>query len=210
MALFWATFVISFLGSIHPGQVNMAVLHTTLKRHFGAGLWVAVGGALPEIIYGWLAVTGVLFFEQNPLIYKMLRWAIIPILAGLGVLTILQKEKKERAFADLSELSNYRWQYFGKGLGLGLLNPQLLPFWTVMALHFQSYPMLRISTWGHRLLFVAGASLGAWVLLALYAWVAHRQQVFLLHHFRGKRLDWAIGLSFIAMALFELVRLWLQ
>ena len=56
--LFAIAFVASLLGSLQAGPVNLAVLHTTLRQGQRAGLRVAVGGSLPELLYAGLAAAG--------------------------------------------------------------------------------------------------------------------------------------------------------
>ena len=90
LLIFCLTFGISFLGSVHPGPVNLSVVQATLRRGYRTGLWLAAGGCVPEIIYGLLAVQGVKLFEQLPGLFEALRIAVVPVLLGLGALTILR------------------------------------------------------------------------------------------------------------------------
>ncbi|MFC0185922.1 LysE family transporter [Pseudarcicella hirudinis] len=68
IAVFLVTTIISFLGSIHPGPLNMCVIQSTLQRNLKTGILITIGGVLPEIIYGWLALRGVDFFEKNEVV----------------------------------------------------------------------------------------------------------------------------------------------
>jgi threonine/homoserine/homoserine lactone efflux protein len=199
--IFIVTFIISFLGSIHPGLVNVAVVRTTLARGLRAGLWVGVGGSLPELIYGWLAVAGVLFFEQHPQVYQWMRIAIVPLLIVMGVLTIIQKPKPPQESAVPSDGMS-----MSKGFLLGMVNPQLLPFWTVMVFNYQGFKYLKISSYVHQTAFVAGAALGAFGVLWVYAQIAHRNRNFIFENLSPRQLNWAIGLAMIGMGLYEWLR----
>ena len=66
LTVFLVVSVISFVGSIHPGTVNLAVVQTTLGHSRRAGLYLALGGSLPELVYSLLAVNGLMLLTQTP------------------------------------------------------------------------------------------------------------------------------------------------
>jgi succinate-acetate transporter protein len=89
---------------------------------------------------------------------------------------------------------------------LGMVNPQLLPFWTVMVFNYQGFKYLKISSYVHQTAFVAGAALGAFGVLWVYAQIAHRNRNFIFENLSPRQLNWAIGLAMIGMGLYEWLR----
>lgn len=207
LSIFSLTFLISFLGSVHPGPVNLSVVQATLRRGFRTGLWLAAGGCVPEIVYGLLAVQGVKLFERLPGLFEALRIAVVPVLLGLGALTIV---RSYRASAPEPKPEvNVRGRYsFGQGLVLSLLNPQLLPFWVVILVWYHGHPWLRVGTAAQQGAFVAGTSLGAFGILWVYARLVHRHRARIDRYLHAERFDRAMGWGFVGLALWQAANLW--
>lgn len=93
MLIFIITFFISFLGSIHPGPLNLSVIQITLRTNISWGLFMALGGIIPEIVYGYLTVEGVMIFEKYLLTFQAIKRAVIPTLSGMGFLEITKTKK---------------------------------------------------------------------------------------------------------------------
>ena len=55
--------------------------------------------------------------------------------------------------------------YVCKGFSLAILNPQLLPFWIMVQVYFNSVQLLQLKTEVHKVAYVLGAGLGAFILL---------------------------------------------
>lgn len=203
MLIFLITFFISFVGSIHPGPLNISVIQTTLKKGFYPALLMAFGGVVPEIIYGYLAVEGVMIFEKYPSVFNLMQWAVIPILFFLGIQQIIasRKIKREIAYSKIIYSSSI------KGFLLSLFNPQLLPYWIIVLINYQNYNYLKISELSDKLLFVLGTSMGAFALNYVYAYLAlrHREKIFM--YLNKNRFEQIIGGTFIIMGFFQLVKL---
>jgi threonine/homoserine/homoserine lactone efflux protein len=200
MSIFFATFIISFLGSVHPGPLNVSVIEITLKNSLKAGLLMIVGGIIPEIFYSLLAVEGVLFFQTNLIIFKILQWAMVAILLFMAIMAINAKEKPIKN-------QNIGANIFMKGLGLSFLNPQLIVFWLLIVVYFQGISLLRLSSIFDKLAFVFGAAAGAFALNYLYASWAFAKRDFIFKHINQKLFNLLIGGSFIIMAIIQVVKL---
>jgi threonine/homoserine/homoserine lactone efflux protein len=208
MLIFIITFIISFLGSIHPGPLNLSVIQITLRKNLSLGLLMALGGIIPEIIYGYLAVEGVMIFEKNPLLFQIMKWAVVPILLIMGYLE-LTKRKKNSNVNDYAfeEISSEKWKTISKGFFLSLFNPQLLPFWIIILVNYQNYEYLRISGLSDKIWFVLGTSTGALALNYVYARIASvkREQIF--RTLNQNRFEQYIGWTFLGMGILQIVKL---
>ena len=218
MLIFLITFFISFVGSIHPGPLNLSVIQTTLQKGFLAALLLAFGGVIPEIIYGYLAVEGVMIFEEYPTVFQYMQWAVIPILLGLGIQQIIAS----RQFKPIVENVKISGQIASRGVStrgastrgastqgffLSLFNPQLLPYWIVILINYQNYDFLKIIDLSDKISFVLGASLGAFALNYLYAYVAQRQRERIFKYLNQRHFEQIIGWTFIIMGLLQVVKL---
>ena len=208
MLIFIITFIISFLGSIHPGPLNLSVIQITLRKNMTLGLLMALGGIIPEIIYGYLAVEGIMIFEKYPLIFQIMKWAVIPILLIMGYLE-LSKKKKNKTINDYAfeEITSEKWKTISKGFFLSLFNPQLLPFWIVILVNYQNYNLLKINNLLDKIWFILGTSTGAFALNYVYAHVASvkREQIFGL--LNQNKFEQIIGWTFVGMGVLQIIKL---
>ena len=208
MLIFIITFIISFLGSIHPGPLNLSVIQITLRKNMVLGLLMALGGIIPEIIYGYLAVEGVMIFEQYPLIFQIMKWTVAPILLIMGYLELTRK-KKNKTINDYAfeEITSEKWQTISKGFFLSFFNPQLLPFWVVILVNYQNYNLLKINGLSDKIWFVLGTSTGAFALNYVYARIASvkREQIFGL--LNQNCFEQIIGWTFVGMGVLQIIKL---
>lgn len=213
MLIFLITFFISFVGSIHPGPLNLSVIQTSLQKGFFTALLLAFGGVIPEIIYGYFAVEGVMIFEKYPSVFHWMQWAVVPMLWGLGIQQIIAsrqskqilKNTKKSSLSVPKEVSTPGAST--RGFFLSLFNPQLLSYWIVILINYQNYDFLKIIEFQDKILFVFGASLGAFALNYLYAYIAykHRERIFM--YLNQKKIGQVIGGTFIIMGILQVIKL---
>ncbi|MEA5461829.1 LysE family transporter [Arcicella sp. LKC2W] len=204
MLIFLLTFFISFVGSIHPGPLNLSVIQMTLKKGLGIGLLVALGGVIPEIIYGYLAVEGVMIFEKYPTVFSIMQWAVVPILLVLGFVQINASKTNK---TEIKNTESNHINSVGKGFFLSLFNPQLLPYWIVILVNYQNYQLLKIYTLTNKLFFVLGTSTGAFALNYVYAYIAYKQREKIFKYLNQNRFEQIIGWTFILMGLIQGIKL---
>jgi threonine/homoserine/homoserine lactone efflux protein len=219
MLIFLITFLISFIGSIHPGPLNLSVIQTTLQKSLTPALLMALGGVIPEIIYGYLAVEGVMIFEKYPIVFKVMQWAVVPILLFLGIQQIIasrQTKKEIISSQNITQGASTRGASTRgastrgastRGFFLSLFNPQLLPYWIVILANYQNYESLRISDLSDKILFVLGTSTGAFALNYVYAYIAHTQREKIFKYLNQNRFEQIIGWTFVGMGLLQIVKL---
>lgn len=201
--IFFVTCFISFVGSLQLGPVNLAVIRATIRHNLRTGLWLACGGCLPEVLYGFLALRGVMFFEEHPDIFRALQWGVVPVLWIVGLRLVLKKT------TDLQETTSpkSRRVTFTEGFILALFNPQLIAFWTVMLLNFQHYKFLKISNTTHKIAFLLGTSVGAFGILYLFAHLANRHRERIFQRLQGNRFNQVIGGILILLGVVQLVKI---
>lgn len=207
LLLFLVVSVISFAGSIHPGTVNLAVVQTTLSQNRRAGLWLALGGSLPEIGYSALAAGGLMLIPVHSIWTVVLPYVPIPVLLGAGIASFRQKPV-------LLTVTTGRPTSlpFWKGVALGGTNPQLLPFWSAVWLYLTQVTignqlLVPAGQPGSHWVFALGTAAGAFGLLGLVAWLADWQRQRIVQHLNGSWINRLTGGLFIGMALWQTMRL---
>jgi len=201
--IFLITAVVSFLGSVQLGSVNLAVIQTTLNKNFSAGLMVAIGGCLPEIIYATLALEGLAFIQQNQSWLDILNILMIPIFGTIGIIYFLQKSPDPSL--PKASTSNHKTNFL-KGFLLALINPELLPFWFFISVYLNKY--IAIDSVAAKIAFVSGAVAGAFGILYLFALISSRKQQKIQQLLRNYPINKIIGIIFMVLALFQLVKIY--
>jgi threonine/homoserine/homoserine lactone efflux protein len=153
--IFLLTALISFAGSLQVGPVNYFVMETGLRQNRMAAILVAAGGSIPEFIYSVLAITIGISLQQTPTFFLAFKWITIALLLGLSIYYFFKKVV-QNAQSDFSKKGS-----FLKGFTLGLLNPQLLPFWLVVYTSFFTSTGLSITSLSEQIAFITGTGIGA-------------------------------------------------
>lgn len=150
----------SFVGSLQAGLVNTAVLAHTIQRGAEAGRRMAIGGAIPELLYAGVA------FQFAALLLDWMGLSRAGIGLLVGVILILIGLYFVVLFKPVFALDEVRLKASGvrKGLVLGLLNPQLLLFWCGVKLMITAFGV-GANGWLDLAAFALGAFAGALVLL---------------------------------------------
>ena len=199
--LFLVVAVISFIGSIQIGAVSMAVIQTTLSRSRSAGIWVALGGSIPEFIFSFIALKGLLYLQQNQTIIDWLNLLIIPIFLLLGLYNFFQKESDNDEEAVIETSKNFD---FAKGFSLGMLNPQLLPFWFFSLVYISKY--FSINTLSAKYAFVLGTGVGAFAILMLFVQLTHRYHLHIKKVLKNYPINRLMAFVFIGLALIQAIK----
>lgn len=135
LLLFFIATAASFIGSLQAGLVNTAVLAHTIQRGRDAGRRMAIGGALPELLYAALAFQFATWALNGlGLDHRGIALLVGSILIGIGIYFFF-------FFKPTFELESVPLKASGvrKGLVLGLLNPQLILFWCGVRLSLSSF-----------------------------------------------------------------------
>ncbi len=199
--IFLVVAIISFAGSIHLGGVNLAVVETTLRRNLSAGILVAIGGSIPEFIYSFLALKGLFFLQKNQAILDLLNFIIIPVFFIIGVFYLIQKQTKKPQNNRSISSKNID---FLKGFSLGMLNPQLLPFWFFMLVYLSK--VFIINSLSSKYAFVLGTGFGAFAVLFLFAYFTKRYQNYFDNILKKYAVNQLMGLVFISLAVLQIFK----
>jgi threonine/homoserine/homoserine lactone efflux protein len=160
--LFAVATVASFIGSLQAGVVNTAVLAHTIKWGRQAGRRMAIGGAIPELVYGAVAYVGAGWLVDTlGLDGRGITLVVASILLLLGIYFLFLYHPRPAAVGEDKLAGDLR-----RGMLLGFANPQLLLFWCGVRLLVGSWQLdsggvLAVIAFG------AGAFTGAIILLMI-------------------------------------------
>jgi threonine/homoserine/homoserine lactone efflux protein len=169
--LFLVTAIISFVGSLTPGPVNVAVFHTAINGNLKQSLAVAIGGALPEILYSalamWCSIYILYFSTVSTVIYSV----SIVLFVVFGIILFFDKSTTNKY-----TLFNKPKHSFLFGFCSGILNPMLFTFWLMVITLIQNSGYFLFDSLALKISFVVGCAVGAFILLALVSWFAIKKR----------------------------------
>lgn len=195
--IFGVSFLISFIGSVQFGPVNLAVIRGYLVQGRSASVLIAIGGVLPEFIYSWLAISSI---NKNLIGYfKFLNWFVAILFFIIGIYYFFKKQQ------PLNLLGNDAVKKLNlmNGFFLALLNVQLFPFWASMVIFLQEGKFLNQVNFTVKLAFSLGATIGAFTLLLLIIEVANHRRDFLVNKLERMNLNKIYGTLFFILAVVQ-------
>ncbi len=195
---FLSAAVISFIGSLQPGPVNMAVVFTASNRQFKKSLFVAFGGSVPELFMCFVAIRFSSLIIGYEVVIKQFSIWFLSLLIPIGIWLFFSK-----AVNKIKE-QNGSSSGFVLGFLLGLFNPQLILFWMAIVtwLNLRGFGfdknLLQIS-------FAFGTGAGAFALhMGLLYLLKQTSESRLVNHINtyGNKI---IGIIFVVIGLINLV-----
>lgn len=203
LLIFFCSALVSVVGSLQLGPVNLYVINSTLFRDKYAAYCVAIGGCIPEFIYCSLAVYANDYLSQFNTIQQVFRIVLIVILLILAAGYFMKKNTKVEGDLNSNNLRS-GGKAFVKGFSLALLNPQLLPFWILIQVYFNSIVQLKLISMPHRISFILGAGIGAFGLLVILIRLVEKHKEKILSKINFNYFNKALGLLFLLIAMQQL------
>ena len=187
----------AIIGGLPFGLVNLTVLNVTFERGNRAGIKVAHGAALVEVVFGLTALFagGLLasYIEGNLII----SYATAAVLIIGGIFFILKKQGSSTTRETGSS-------GFLKGVLLNLVSIQVFLFWILAIAFLSSRELLQydiLST----LLFVSGIWLGKMAVLWMYMNLSNR--ILSRSRIITKNINTIIGIVLFGLALFQILKI---
>jgi threonine/homoserine/homoserine lactone efflux protein len=168
IAFLWA-FFFSFVGSIPPATINLTVVQLGLEHKVNIALRLSLAAALVEYPYAWIAIKFEHLITASPMIEKNFQLITAVVILVMGVLNLSASSNKPSKLSEKISNSGFR-----RGLLLGILNPLAIPYWIGMVALLTGQKWLDLSTTIRVQAFLFGVSLGAFILLALLAYLAQK------------------------------------
>ncbi len=196
---FASAFTISFLGSIQPGPVNLAVLTSSFQHKYQNAFLIALGGSWPEFMFSFMAFKLAAFVVVLPIFITYFKIAIIAVFIILAVYLWFSKANKSVSVSNKNG--------FVLGSLLAVLNPQLILFWLAAIAYLQTNQILNLFHNNYILvLFCLGAMFGALTLhvLLIYLskkWFDSKATIFL------KYADKIVASIFAFLAIFQTIKI---
>ncbi|MDH5608850.1 MAG: LysE family translocator [Cyclobacteriaceae bacterium] len=178
--------LVSFLGSIPPGTINVSVMQLSIQGHRKAALSLGLGAAIMEFMYSGVTVYFQQYLTSNPNLthYFQFVTATVLVVIGLGNLFSKVTSKSFKSTETVRKRMSFR-----KGIMLGLLNPLTIPYWLSVTTYLDLNGWIQLDGFNFWM-YVSGISLGTFTLMISVDLLGNRFQKvadnpFLVHKVPG-------------------------
>jgi threonine/homoserine/homoserine lactone efflux protein len=166
--VFLVGLIFSFLGSIPPGTLNLAVLQLGMEYKIKTALRFSLAVAIIEYPYAWIAVVFEDWVTSSPVIvdnFQLITAIVMTVIGGFSVWSA----RKPSEFSVRFNESGFR-----RGIVLSILNPMAIPFWIGITAYLKAQGWVDLSSPVLLHSYVFGTSVGVMILLALFTFLARR------------------------------------
>lgn len=198
---FWGL-MISFLGSLPLGTLNVAAMQIGIQESIKDALYFSLGSLLVEMVYVRISLVGIDWVRKKQKLMKAMEWITLAIIAALAVGSFIAAAKHGTGHKNVILQNNMH--RFLLGAFMCAINPVQIPFWfgwsTVLFTKKILYPLN-----AHYNIYIIGIGLGTLMGNAVFIFggkwatdrIANSEQY----------LNWVIGGIFAITAIIQLWRI---
>jgi len=122
---FWGMMV-SFLGSLPLGTLNVAAMQISVQESIQNAVYFSLGSLLTEMIYVRISLVGIDWVRKQKTLFKWLEWITLGIVVALAVGSFIAASKEHHA---KNVFLNNNMHRFLLGLSMSAVSPMQIPFW---------------------------------------------------------------------------------
>jgi threonine/homoserine/homoserine lactone efflux protein len=194
-------FIISYLGSIPPGAINVSVMQMAMQGKRRAAIFFSLAASMVEFVYAGLTVKFQIFLNTKTILSEYFLFITAGALIVVGVLNLFSKQSSKDVHPETMVKGR---QGFKRGILLGALNPMTIPFWLMITAYLQNHGWVELSGMGFWS-YLIGLTAGTFFMLMTVLRLGRKftqisDNVFLVH-----RLP---GLVLIGLGIYNLVKWW--
>ncbi len=199
--IFFTGMLISFLGCLPLGILNVAVMQISVSDGIAPAIWFSLGALLVEMIYVRLSLVAMDWVRTQKRLFRWLEWITVLILFALMVssfVAALSTTEKENMVLS-STLPR-----FWLGVVMSALNPVQIPFWFGWSTVLFTKKLLQPRN-DHYNLYISGIGIGTFIGNMIFI-LGGLLLVNLLEK-NTHIIHWVIGGIFGITALIQLIRI---
>lgn len=200
MDLIWVFLIgafFSFIGSIPPGTLNLSVLQLGLEGKINTALRFALAVSIIEYPYTWIGVQFEYWITSSPMIIDNFQLVTAIVMITIGALNLWSAEKPTNFSVKFNDSG------FRRGLILSVLNPMAIPFWIGITAYLKAQGWIDLSSVALLHSYVFGTSVGAMVLLTLFAFMAKKLAGYVKNNRIVKRVP---GFTLLILGIYAFIK----
>jgi len=119
--------VISFLGSLPLGTLNVAAMQIGIQESIKDAMYFSFGSLLVEMVYVRISLVGIDWVRKQGKLMKVMEWVTLAIIVALAVGSFIAAAKDGAEAKNV--LLNNNMHRFLLGMFMCAINPVQIPFW---------------------------------------------------------------------------------
>jgi threonine/homoserine/homoserine lactone efflux protein len=123
---FWGL-MISFLGSLPLGTLNVAAMQIGIQESITNALYFSFGSLLVEMVYVRLSLVGIDWVRKQKRLMKIMEWVTLAIIIALAIGSFVAASKGSGEAKNILLQNNMH--RFLLGMFMCAINPVQIPFW---------------------------------------------------------------------------------
>ncbi len=159
---FFYGLIMGYLGLISPGMLNMTALKISLTTSKNSAVKFAFGAAIVVFVQAGIALLFADYLVKNPEIIKRLKMVGVFVFFILAIFFFYMSRKEFK-----TNTTNNKTNYIFRGILMSAINMLAIPFYLGLSIYLASIHKIIIKQ-PFILLFVIGASIGAFLLFYTY------------------------------------------
>lgn len=124
--IFFTGMLISFLGTIPLGTLNVAAMQISVSDGVTQALYFSLGALLVEIIYVRISLVGMNWVRKQKKLFRWLEWITLAIIVALAVSSFIAALSPSQ---HKNQILSNTLPRFELGLMMSAVNPMQIPFW---------------------------------------------------------------------------------
>jgi len=201
LRIFFTGMLISFLGSLPLGTLNVAAMQISISDGYHPALLFSTGSLLAEMIYVRLSLIAMDWIRKQQKIFKILEWATLVIVVALAVSSFYAAaHPKVHKNIILSSTLNR----FVLGFGMCAINPVQIPFWFGWSTVLYTKKVLLPKN-SHYNLYILGIGIGT--LFGNFVFIFGGRLIAQKINANEHILNWVIGGIFALTAIIQLYKI---
>lgn len=200
----YAGFLISFLGSLPPGTVNIILVEMAGADGLYAAAAFALGGVLAELICVKVCLMIMRRAMQFGVVTRSIRWLSLILLASLAISYFILSFR-DAPTAEPSTLFSRAGSPFFVGFFMMVINPVQLPFWLGWTTIAVDRKALNVHS-NDELFYLSGIALGSLLACALFIFIGRLISLFLVSH--QTPIRFILAVTFTMMVLLQARKMW--
>lgn len=202
LKIFFVGMLISFLGSLPLGTLNIAAMQISISDGIVQALYFSMGSLLVEIIYVRISLVAMDWVRKQKKLFLMLEWLTVIIILALAFFSFYAAFDHQTKKNILLSSNLHR---FWLGVTMSAVSPVQIPFWFGWSTVLFTKKIL-LPKASHYNIYILGIGIGTLIGNAVFIF-GGRLMVEKLNS-NHNILNWIIGSIFLITALIQLWRMW--
>lgn len=127
MKVFFWGMMISFLGSLPLGTLNVAAMQIGIQESIRNAMYFSIGSLCVEMVYVRISLVGIDWVRKQVVLMKVMEWITLAIILALAIGSFIAATRQGGEAKNI--LLNNHMNRFLLGMFMCAINPVQIPFW---------------------------------------------------------------------------------